>query len=384
MDSIKQAGLSFCRTEWSVVSNVASAPFDKAGFSCRYAEAAKEFLDNNDCTNDLFLAAIPILSLDQHDGVLPDGFKSPERMARTWESLRGCSTFLTKGEKIKAARWFRFNRRTRDVLSKASSLLLMITYIGMLDRWFDHVLVGCWVQRNPDDNPAAADENEEDGRRPEGAPGNEHAIVAGCAEPPRGVQLSDWDIEQQRASKNNTLAYVTDILSCRSTRAMTVVIVDVSLPLEVEAGKTCRYRESPDGVFSWHLKMATACGLHVVHECVDAGYSEFLAQRMGVCDEAMERMPLSEATIQTMAHAVGDFLRLIISKELLFQRTYFDCIPGKFVALVSNDDEERQQALEFCRRSFESSRSWSTLTGTQESCTTPSCGPWPPGRVRFF
>ena len=53
-----------------------------------------------------------------------------------------------------------------------------------------------------------------------------------------------------------------------------------------------------------------------------------------------------------MAHALGDFLRLIISKELLFQRTYFDCIPGKFAALESNDDEQRQQALEFCRRSF--------------------------------
>ena len=121
--------------------------------------------------------------------------------------------------------------------------------------------------------------------------------------------------------------------------------------MEVEAGKTFRYVESPDGVFSWYLKMATACGLHVVHECVDAACSEFLTQRMGLCDEALECLPLSEATIQTMAHALGDFFRLIISKELLFQRTCFDCIPGKFVALVSNDDE--QQALEFCRRSFE-------------------------------
>ena len=75
MDSIKQAGLSFCRTEWSVVSIAASAPFDKAGFFCRYA---KEFLDDNDCTNDLFLAAFPILSLNQNDGVLPDGINSPE------------------------------------------------------------------------------------------------------------------------------------------------------------------------------------------------------------------------------------------------------------------------------------------------------------------
>ena len=48
MDSIKQAGLGFSRTVWSVVSNAASAPFDKAGFFSCYAEAAKEFLDNND------------------------------------------------------------------------------------------------------------------------------------------------------------------------------------------------------------------------------------------------------------------------------------------------------------------------------------------------
>ena len=43
-------------------------------FFCRYAEAAKEFSDNNDRTNDLFLAAYPILSLDQNDGVLPRWF----------------------------------------------------------------------------------------------------------------------------------------------------------------------------------------------------------------------------------------------------------------------------------------------------------------------
>ena len=79
-----------------------------------------------------------------------------------------------------------------------------------------------------------------------------------------------------RASKKNTLANFADTLSCRSTRATTVVIVDVSLPLEVEAGKTCRYMESPDSVFSCYLKMATACGPHVVHECVDAAYSQAL------------------------------------------------------------------------------------------------------------
>ena len=95
--------------------------------------------------------------------------------------------------------------------------------------------------------------------------GNERAVVASCAEPPRGV----WDIEQQRASKKNTLA--------EALVRWTVVMVDVSLPLEIEAGKTCRYMESPDGVFSWYLKMATACGLHVVHEYVYAAYSELLA-----------------------------------------------------------------------------------------------------------
>ena len=96
---------------------------------------------------------------------------------------------------------------------------------------------------------------------------------------------------------------------------MTVVVVDVSLPLEVEAGKTCRYMESPDGVFSWYLKMAIGCGLHVVHECVDAAHREFLAQHAGLCAEALECMPVSEGTIQTMLHALGGFLRLVTSKD---------------------------------------------------------------------
>ena len=56
------------------------------------------------------------------------------------------------------------------MLSTASSLLLIITCIVMLDRWFDHVdgsplgrLLG--REKPPDDNPAAGDENEEDSRR---------------------------------------------------------------------------------------------------------------------------------------------------------------------------------------------------------------------------
>ena len=58
------------------------------------------------------------------------------------------------------------------------------------------------------------------------------------------------------------------------------------------------------GVFSWYLKMARAFGLCVVHECVDAAYSELLAQHMRLCDEALECMLSSETTIQTMAYAL--------------------------------------------------------------------------------
>ena len=261
-----------------------------------------EFLDNNDCTNDFFLAACPILSLDQHDGVLPGGFNSPEHMAQTWESSRGCSTFLTKGEKIKAARWFKFNRRTRDMLSTAPSLLLMIPTSG---RWTfgltmstRHHLVGCWVERSflMTIRPLVTrTKRTVDVLRARQEMSVRSLLVVQSHR--EACSLRIGDIEQQRASKEHTLAYVADILSCRSTRAMTVVIVDVSLPLEVEAGKTCRYMESSDGVFSWYLKIATVCELHATHECVDAAHSEFLAQRMGTWDEALECMLFSEATI---------------------------------------------------------------------------------------
>ena len=295
---------------------------DKAGFIYR-----KEFLDNNDCTNDLFLAAYPILSLDQNDCV--HGFE----VVPVQPQDVGCAV-----HGIISALDVHLRRDAGPLVCPRRSVTTW-SVVGSREA--------------PNGNAAVYDENVEDGGRAGEAPGNERAVVAGCAESPRGVQLSDWDVERQRASNENTLTYVADILSCRSTRAMTVVLVDVGLPLEVEAGKTCQFMESPDGDFPWYLRMATACGLHVVHECVGPAYSEFLAQHMGLCDKALECTLLSEATMQTMAHALGDFLRLIISKELLFQRTYFDCIPDKFVALVSNDDEQRLQALEFCRRSFE-------------------------------
>ena len=51
-----------------------------------------------------------------------------------------CSQMVSDwGIADRAVRWFQFNHRTQDVLSMASSLLLVITYIAMLDRWFDHV-----------------------------------------------------------------------------------------------------------------------------------------------------------------------------------------------------------------------------------------------------
>ena len=208
----------------------------------RNAELATEFPDNNDCTNALFLAANQILSVDQNDGVFPGRFSSPEHVARTWESLRGCSTFLTKGEKIKAARWFQFNRRTRDVLSTALSLLLMITYIAMLDRWFDYVDTSPLGQllgrgKPPDDTAAAGDENEEDGRGRQELSVRSLLVVqshrVACS-----FRIGTWSSSVVRARKH-TPSHVAGILSCRSTRAMTVVIVDVSLPCEVEAGNTC-------------------------------------------------------------------------------------------------------------------------------------------------
>ena len=108
-----------------MVSNATFAPFDKAGFFCWFAEAAKEFLDNNDCTNDL-----PILSLDHNDGVL----NSPEHMAQTWEPLRGCSTFLTKGEKI---------CEVVPVQSRDAGCVVH----GIISALDDRHLVGCWVGR---------------------------------------------------------------------------------------------------------------------------------------------------------------------------------------------------------------------------------------------
>ena len=190
VDSIKQAGLSFSWTEWSaVVSNAASAPFDKAGFFCRYAEAVKEFLDNNDRINDHFLAAYPILSLDQNDGCAPRWFPQ----SRTHGSELGIADrlldFLDEGREDQGC-------EVVPVQPQDAGCAIM----SALDD-FDHVDASTYGrllgrEKPPDDSPAAGDENEEDGRRPEGASGNGRTVVAGCAEPARGVQLSDWDIEQ--------------------------------------------------------------------------------------------------------------------------------------------------------------------------------------------
>ena len=73
--------------------------------------------------------------------------------------------------------------------------------------------------------------------------------------------------------------------------------------------------------------MATACWLHDVHESVDAAHSEVLAPRKGLSEEAPEFTISSEETTQTMAHALGDVLRLIISQRV--------ALPGDVLRLHS-------------------------------------------------
>ena len=148
--------------------------------------------------------------------------------------------------------------------------------------------------------------------------------------------------------------------------------------MEIEAGKACRYMESPDGVFSWYLKMATSCGLHVVHECVDAAHSEILAQCMGVCDG--------------MCASVSGHNHHGVCSWRLLQRVAFpeDALRLHFpdslhmCPMTMNNGRKLWSSADARLQQLKSSKSCFTLTHTQESCTTPSCGPQPPGHVRFL
>ena len=104
-----------------------------------------------------------------------------------------------------------------------------------------------------------------------------------------------------------------------------------------------------------------------MHECVDAACSEFLAQRMGLCDEALERMPVSEATIQTTAHGLGDFLRLSFPESCSSRGRASIAFLASSLHVCSMTMNNGSKLLEFCRCSSGALEELGELvTGTQE------------------
>ena len=136
--AVEAAGLGFVRNEYGVVCNCGSAPFGRAGFFGEYSGAAKEFF-SLPWDNELYTTAYPLICLDLHNGLLPDGFGSSEHMQQLWAELPELPCFRTKGDTVKRSRWFAHEHRVQQRMPQASAFMTVICMIGIRERWWKSI-----------------------------------------------------------------------------------------------------------------------------------------------------------------------------------------------------------------------------------------------------
>ena len=157
-----------------------------------------------------------------------------------------------------------------------------------------------------------------------------------------------------RKTKKNILQYVGDILSSRPTRALQQGMLHIVSALKSEHTQTLLDMGTGRGMLAWWVDMAAGVRGFVITDIFKSLNDPAMLVSMGFSRRALEIAPISASDRAAIAQAMFTFAARLISAEICFESTFAGWLPGKFAALVSPSESERQEALEFCRMSWES------------------------------
>ena len=157
-----------------------------------------------------------------------------------------------------------------------------------------------------------------------------------------------------RKTKKNTLQYVGDILASRATRALQQGMLHVVAALKAEHSQTLVDMSTGRGMLAWWVDMAVGARCCVIADMFKSLMDPAMLVSMGFSRRALEIAPISAGDRAAIAQAMFTFAARLISAEICFQSTFAGWLPAKFAALVSPSESHRQEALEFCRLSWDS------------------------------
>ena len=337
--ALTDCGLSCCRYEMVLVLNLGSAPFKSCGHFNKYREAADELLSNSefDALWDIFF---PSIAHDFCAGRFPAdyGTRDFEERVKTWARNHGM--WEHKGEKTELNRWCQWAQRWRR-FSSPSLLMMVITYMG--------IVLGWW---NTYDELNALFA----GKQLENKELRKHFHVSDAAAPSsRAVSGSS---AVNHFFGKNSIYVAAEILADGARIILFTGITYLCQPAEIELNKTIKSMKSRETARDWWIKMGKGfCG--VVQEILERMKSEHILQltTLGLHAKAQSFVQfywsMSDDKRTQSSVNLLDYAASLMAREATFSMWFHYALPGRFMALLSDDPHVVRETLDYLRRSWE-------------------------------
>ena len=345
--SLADSGLSCCRYEMVLVLNLGSAPFKSCGHFNKYREAADEVFSHSefDALWDYFF---PSIAHDFCGGRFPADYGTRGFRESVKEWARNHGMWEHKGEKTELNRWCQWAQRWRR-FSSPSLLMMVITYVG--------IVLGWW---NSFDDLKALFE----GTQLENKVLGKHFHVSDAAAPSsRAVSGSS---AVNHFFGKNSIYVAAEILADGARIILFTGITYLCQPVEIELNNTIKNMKSRDAARDWWIKMGKGfCG--VVQEILERLTSKRILQLTGL--DKHFRAPCSVQfywTIREDKRAqcsvnLLNFAASLMAREATFSMWFHCALPGRFMALLSDDPQVVAEALDYLRRSWDAAWQLQTL-----------------------
>ncbi|CAK0903954.1 unnamed protein product [Prorocentrum cordatum] len=368
MNAVEEAGLSFVKYEALLIENLGKGPWKQQSNFGKFSEAAAEYFNNVDESDELFLAVLPWMAFRFYEGESGQSFDG-DFAKWMWKKAKTCELFQNSGASSRKNRWFQWTRRWRDISNNVGFLLVALLYEGLNLGW--------WATLGDSPFKRLAGPRPEDHGGSAGAPGNAGgplADAAGTAVAPaaaagsgggphvgHGAGLDPGELEADRsrgvaasnagldrwANRRNAQQVAADILCNPPVLTLADMVSFLSEPIDDESGVTLTMLKTRRGCLEWHARMASNRVDHLFQVWARVGDPKLLA-KLGVTSAAGPAASERRYILQSM----WDLTRAMIGNELEYIGTFSQWLPGKFAGLISHDLAVKGEAIEFCKKSF--------------------------------
>jgi len=297
------------------------------------------------------------LYLQFYEGICEDrgirdsiGFGTQAHVREVWSSLPASDCFHKQGRKVKLCRWYSWFSTAAERRKDWHTLLLVLHYMGINKKWWsrlnelDFALGGLGVPAGHADLPSAL--------------GVEATPAAVIAEVPRAVADGNLEVERMRKDAKNTLHFTARTMSNRFVLRSVCVCLEAMEPVHTQFNLDLTRTKTQQGVQSWHFDLACGHGHSVLTSI--AAKLKSPAVMHACLFESQEVGEELAADEDLVASKLLKLCALQLSSRLVHTMMYSHSLPGKFVALASNDATVRAECLQWL------SSLWSAYTAVEE------------------